>query len=97
MPERTAKDIIDEYRNTMAYKGLKKLWKEATKNNIPSDPQKIIEMKDRLEAEEELKGEAVKAKLRIKEIIRQRKDAYKEVKRERRRKIKAVFRKLVGK
>jgi hypothetical protein len=84
------------FKETLAYQGVKKLYKELTKNNIPSDPQKIFELEKRLEQEDQLKQDVEKSKSHIKEILKARKEAYKEVKRQRRTKIKRFFKKLVG-
>lgn len=85
------------FKDTIAYEGFKKLYKIATKNVIPSDPKKIIEMEERLINEDKLRQDAEKAKSHIKEIFKQRREAYKAVKRERRRKIKVFVKRLFGK
>lgn len=85
------------FKDTLAYEGIKKIWKIATKNMIPSDPEKVLEMEKRLMKEDKLKQDVTQAKIHIKEIFKQRKIDYKEVKRLRRLKIKMFIMKLFRK
>lgn len=63
-------------------------------NHIPKKPEDVMAMRDRLLQEENLKQKADQAKQEIRDILQKRKQRAKDIKAERRRKIKKFFGKL---
>lgn len=79
-------------KETMLYKTAQDVYHRITKNQIPKDHDKVLEMLHRMENEEKEGREIEDAKIKIKEIQRRKKEANHKKKLERRGKIKKFLR-----